>query len=348
MSNPAQAFDETSATTYGQETWLQGALLASIAYGIVIILCFQTFVMLVRGCKRSTLLQTSPLFLYVASIFILSSVFQGANMRLVQRAFINNNNSFPGGPFPGNFPVLVNACNYTMVVSTFFSDALLLWRCTVVYKNSAVPDWVCTVLAVTAGLTELIIGVLFPVEIPGDSVYDFDSLVLGLFCYSLVLNVFATTVIAGRILVYDRRRLARMFGDEHIIAQYTGPMTILVESELLYTAYIIMFIVPYILHNLFYGAILQTLALVQASILNLYQTRLTNWSHCKGWTKDTHAQIATAQLSTIRLNTVSRSTRAAQASTVTIREEIGKSTDSGTLSQQQASMGEDGAMLGEA
>ncbi|KAJ3552264.1 hypothetical protein NM688_g4239 [Phlebia brevispora] len=325
-----------AATAYGLETWLQGALLASIAYGTVVTLCFQTFVLLIQDRKKSSWLRQGTLLAYVALTFILSTIFQGASMRLTQDAFVEGRN-LPGGPSPADFPVPIDVCNYVMVILTFLSDALLLWRCTIMSRNSIVPDWVSTVVALAAWLTELIIGVLFLVRISHVFIFDSDPLTLGFFCYSLVLNVLATAIIVGRLFVY-RRRFARVWGSEHV-TQYTGIMAMMVESELLYTAFLILFIVPYIMHNLLESAFLQSLALVQATAALMIVYRVAQG---KGWTKDTHAQIATGhtRASTIQFNTVS--TARATGST-TVMEELPKSMDDGAQGEQGVCMGEDGA-----
>ena len=95
------------------------------------------------------------------------------------------------------------------------------------------------------------------------SVFGTISLTLGFWCFSLALNVIATALIVGRI-VYHRYQFERVLGGQHA-SQYTGILAMFIESELLYTVYLILYIVPFVLNNPLANVFLQGPSAVQVS-----------------------------------------------------------------------------------
>ena len=91
-------------------------------------------------------------------------------------------------------------------------------------------------------LSRKALGTLFLVTLASESTSIFGTVnfTLGFWCFSLALNVLATVLIVGRLLFF-RYRLKRVLGGQHV-SQYTGVIAMVVESELLYTA----FLIPYI------------------------------------------------------------------------------------------------------
>ena len=128
-SNTSFAPDEDAATILSEQTWLQGALVTCIGYGVVLTLCFMCFFMLVLGFRRSRLLRDGPLVLFVFLSFALNTVVTGGTMQLTMQAFVNDRN-VPGGPsayellaFALPLEAAVNAC---ILVSMFLGDALIV------------------------------------------------------------------------------------------------------------------------------------------------------------------------------------------------------------------------------
>lgn len=110
------------------------------------------------------------------------------------------------------------------------------------------------------------------------SVFGTVNLVLGFWCFSLALNVLATILICGRLLYY-RWQLKNALGSEHI-SQYTGIIAMVVESELLYTAYLIVFIVPFVRGDMVAEVFLQNPSLIQVSAFHTHSKR-TLTSSCQ-------------------------------------------------------------------
>ena len=105
------------------------------------------------------------------------------------------------------------------------------------------------------------LGVFFLIQLSSTSIFGTVKLTLGFWCFSLALNVLATLLIVGRLLYY-RYQLASVMGRSHV-SQYTGVIAMVVESELLYTAFLIMYIAPFVLNNSFVNAIVQAPSLFQ-------------------------------------------------------------------------------------
>ena len=106
-----------------------------------------------------------------------------------------------------------------------------------------------------------VLGVLFLVQISFTSIFGATNFTLAFWCFSLALNIVATIVIVARLFVY-RRRLSTVLGKGYV-SQYTGIMSMVVESELLYTAFMILYIVPFVRGNSLTNVFVQGPALVQ-------------------------------------------------------------------------------------
>lgn len=96
------------------------------------------------------------------------------------------------------------------------------------------------------------------------SVFGSVNFTLGFWCYSLALNVIATALIVARLASF-RCRHKHLLGSQHA-RQYTGIMAMVVESELLYTAYLIVYIVPFALDNTVVNAFVQGPAVIQVCL----------------------------------------------------------------------------------
>jgi hypothetical protein len=307
-TDPAWRPNEDAATIHSEETWLQGAFVAAVAYGAVAVLCAQCFFMLMRGFKRSKLMHTVPLLLFVFLMFALNTVYIATTIQFTQQAFIDFRN-FDGGPSAYEivfFSIPIDAAaNDCLVVTTMLADALLLWRCTVIYANSSVNNLISFGLAGAFWVTEIILGTLFLVALTSTSVFGTVNLTLGFWCFSLALNIIATLLIVGR-LVYHRYQLKRVLGSQHA-SHYTSFIATIVESELLYTCYLILYIVPFVRNNTLVNAFIQGPSVIQSVSAMMIVYRVADG---KAWSKNTWAEVTTG----IPLNNMS-GVRATDATT---------------------------------
>lgn len=121
--------DETSVQFYAEETWIQGALLSNIVYGVELALFVICFGLLARKTTRSNYKSNAPLLVFITIIFMLGSFFMGAGAKFTQLAFIENRN-YPGGPAAyeqAMFWIPVDELgNVSFVIGNWLMDLLLV------------------------------------------------------------------------------------------------------------------------------------------------------------------------------------------------------------------------------
>lgn len=96
MSYP-WAPDETPTQIFIEESWLQGTLLSNIAYGVELTLFGMCFDLLIRQMNSTNRKRQYCLLTFITSIFMLGTIFKGANARFTQLESIEDRN-YPGGP----------------------------------------------------------------------------------------------------------------------------------------------------------------------------------------------------------------------------------------------------------
>ena len=84
------------------------------------------------------------------------------------------------------------------------------------------------------------------------------------FWMSLSLNISMTIAICARLLFY-RRRITRVLGPNHG-TQYTSVAAMIVESSFLYSAFALLFLIPFALNNPIQNAFIQLMGEIQVSI----------------------------------------------------------------------------------
>ncbi|KAF7790797.1 hypothetical protein EIP86_001754 [Pleurotus ostreatoroseus] len=285
---------DTSKAVYAVELWFQGVLLTSVAYGTTIVLCLQCISMLFSGLNRVRIKREFPLLVYVILVFVLATIDQGASMYIAMGGFVNNPNEL-GGPAAyeqTHFSLRINAlANSMLLILCFLSDALLLWRCTVVYQGTWAPVWFTRTFAGVVWLAEFLIGALFLAQLtePTQTLWSAINFNLSFFSLSLAVNITSTLLIVGRISLCRFRvwQILKCVPE----SAYLGVMAMVVESELLYTA----FLIPYIaLLHLDSPALVifeQPIGFVQttAALMIVYRV-----AQGKAWSKDTYDQYMTS------------------------------------------------------
>ncbi|KZT03126.1 uncharacterized protein LAESUDRAFT_762120 [Laetiporus sulphureus 93-53] len=171
-------------------------------------------------------------------MFILGSTFMGACMEMTQLSFIQYRN-FPGGPSEYEnveFSIPVDeAGNVAFILTNWCADALIVWRCAVIYRGGRVSPWVTASLPCAMYLAELVLG-------PGHA------------------------------------------------SHYTGVAAMIVESAALYSAFTLLFIIPFGMGNPIANTFLQALSEVQIIAPFLIIYRVTQG---KGWSATTSRMILT-------------------------------------------------------
>lgn len=128
MSNASWTPNETPDVIFTEKTWLQGAILTGVGYGIVFTLYCMTARALLVGLKRSDYKKFGWL-VYITIMFFLGSIFMGACSQMTQLSFIDYRN-IPGGPSEYEnveFSIPADeAGNVVFVLTNWFADGLMV------------------------------------------------------------------------------------------------------------------------------------------------------------------------------------------------------------------------------
>jgi len=338
--------DEAPEVIFAEKAWLQGALLAAVAYGVELTLFAMSFYhLLKRQFSRSTSRKKVDLFFlaYITIMFILSTLFYASNAQFTQLAFIDNRN-FPGGPntyeqVMFSIPVdeLGNVC---AIMTTWLCDALLVWRCQVIFAGSRFPIWTIMMFPYLLFLGSFVMGILFLLQVSSTSPWTPGTVnwTIPFLALSLSLNIIITTAIVIRVLLH-RRRLRGVLGSNHG-QHYISVAAMIVESASIFSVFSLLFIIPFGLNNSLNQIFFQPLSVVQIIAMLLIIFRVAQG---KGWTSDVTNQISTANGPSIRFASAPSSTtvfgRSKHSDGLTIRmDELpsGTKTTTNTLKSQDA------------
>ncbi|OBZ74390.1 hypothetical protein A0H81_05756 [Grifola frondosa] len=214
-----------------------------------------------------------------------------ADAKFTQLAFVDNRN-FPGGPnaYENNmYSIPVDAMgNTAFAVASWCSDALMLWRYLVIYRDSRLPLWAIALIPCLGYCASFSLSVLWLKQVSTPSTSPFQTtgtaVNFTLPCLSLIiaLNVSITILIVLR-LMYHRHKLSKLLGPAHG-CHYVGIATILVESAALFSAFALLFLIPFIIGNPVANTFLQALGEIEivAQLLIVFHV-----AQGKGWSTAT-------------------------------------------------------------
>ncbi|KAF8812925.1 hypothetical protein BYT27DRAFT_7335314 [Phlegmacium glaucopus] len=258
---------------FDEKTWLQGAILSAVAYGINLAL----FILNVSLLRKRTKLdikqdsrprQTTCLLIYVCVMFILSTLTVASQAKMTQLGFIENRD-FPGGPAAYQelmFSIPISSLgNYCFSLMNWFSDSLLLWRCSVIYKSSRTSIWLVMAIPGLMLLASFITGIIYLDRIsrPSSSPWANTNFTLIYGIISLSLNIVLTLMIVIRLYLH-RRNITKLLGRRHA-AHYTSIISILIESAAVLDVMVIFFLIPFAMGNPIANIPLSSMVQVQAT-----------------------------------------------------------------------------------
>ncbi|KAJ7253097.1 hypothetical protein C8J57DRAFT_1184552 [Mycena rebaudengoi] len=279
--------NETPAELFSEIMWLQGYLLTSMAYGVVLTLFFMCFHLLLKQRTKKNHKITCLFLLYISIEFILGTLLMGSTAKYTQLAFIENRN-FPGGPGAyevGMFSIPVGMLGHVaFVLTNLFSDALVVWRFYVIYHSCGVSTWRVIVIPLLMLIASVVLGILWLFQISG-TLSSSPSYTLPCIGLSLALNILVTIAIVGRLFVYRRR--ANILGSNHG-SQYTSIAAMVVESAFIFSAFSMLVLVPFGMNSALFQLFLQPLSQVQiiSTILIVFRA-----AQGKGWTISTQERM---------------------------------------------------------
>ncbi|KAF9467896.1 hypothetical protein BDZ94DRAFT_1287535 [Collybia nuda] len=297
LGDPAswRPVEEFPGQLFTERTWLVGAIILGVAYGVELTLFSQCMTLLIKQTKRANLKSTMPLIVYISCLFICGSIFMGAAANMARLSFIDNRN-IPGGPSIYEtvmFSIPVdNQGNAAFVIANWLADGLMAWRWFVIYRTCKLHIAIVMFIPVATLTTSFIMGTLFLVQVsaPASSIWATNSInfTLPYFCISLALNIVSTIAIVSRLLYY-RHRTASTLGTAHG-TQYTTIASMLVESAAVYSISSLLFLVPFIvehpIQNVFLG--LLSPAQVIAPLMIIYRV-----AQGRAWASNTATKIMT-------------------------------------------------------
>ncbi|KAF8151329.1 hypothetical protein B0H34DRAFT_664418 [Crassisporium funariophilum] len=293
-----------SSQLFDEKTWLQGGIISAVVFGINIALFTLTFTLLRARIKREIHQEKHPsrqavwLMAYIWVIFILCTLTMASQAEMTQLGFVDNRD-FPGGPaafqeLMFSLPIsrLGNVCFFLL---NWCSDFLLLWRCLVIFKNSATSVWLIMGLPGVMLLSSFVTGVLYldrtsrASSSPWDSAFTY-TLAYGI--VSLTLNVVLTGMIVIRLYLH-RQRIAMLVGPRYA-NQYTSIISMLVESASILYVVVIFFLIPFAMGNALAHIPFSSIGQVQAMASYMIIFRVAQGT---AWSSDTATEIATEELS---------------------------------------------------
>lgn len=137
--------NESASDILSEHTWLQGAFLATLAFGMSTILFFMSFHLLRMRPSRNAKAASNwkkrmALLVYITIIYILSILYMAGLLQFTQQSFIDDRN-YPGGPnmyeeVEFSIPVDMLA-NVIMVILTWMCDIINVFAhsLTVVFRR---------------------------------------------------------------------------------------------------------------------------------------------------------------------------------------------------------------------
>jgi len=198
-------------------------------------------------------------------MFILSTLTIASQAEMTQLGFIENRD-FPGGPAAYEelmFSIPISSLgNYCFSLMNWFSDSLLLWRCSVIYRSSI---WLAMAVPGLMLLASFVTGIIYLDRIsrPSSSPWANTAFTLIYGVISLSLNIVLTLMIVIRLYLH-RRHITKLLGRRHA-AHYTSIISMLIESAALLDFIVIFFLVPFAMGNPLANIPLSTLVQVQAT-----------------------------------------------------------------------------------
>lgn len=275
--------DESNEQIYAEGAWLQGAIVTGVLYGVVIVLsamCWRS--LWPRAQLRGSAYKKNRFFLcYVTFLFVVGTIYVAFNAQITQMGFIDNR-LYPGGPGAYEEATSSPPLNTAFVVSDWCADLLMIWRCTVVYKDTRIY-YMIVGLGSILFLGALVTGTLWLVIVstPAQAASGWMSfgLLFPYLCFSLTINIFISLLTVMRLL-YHRHRISKVLGLGHG-AIYASFASIIIESAAIYSICSLLYLIPYTLSNPIAFAFMQLLgeAQVIAPLLIIYRV-----SEGKAWT----------------------------------------------------------------
>ncbi|KAI5898409.1 uncharacterized protein SCHCODRAFT_02612001 [Schizophyllum commune H4-8] len=284
-TNPYAPSDEPPELMLADRTNFIGAILCGSAWGILLTVAFMTVQALLASLRSNPHWSRTamPLLAFVVIIVACGTLNFAGNTDISRRMFVENR-MYPGGPsmflndhYDDPMDVLGNA---GYIIANFFADALLLYRCYVVWAKKW---WIIVIPGcVFIASTTMSIFLLYQVSQPTESLWLHVDVGLTYFSLSLAVNLLLTLLIVGRLLSLSNQ-VTRMLGSQHA-RTYTSVAALLVESAAPYAVVNLIFIVTYGIGSPGSNVVLPVLSQIMCTSSVLIILRVANG---RAWSQQT-------------------------------------------------------------
>ncbi|KAG1722694.1 uncharacterized protein EDB91DRAFT_1174341 [Suillus paluster] len=294
---------ESSSQIYAEATWLQGAIVGAMFYGVVVVMSFMCWRLLwPRIRSHSTGYRKNIFFFcYVTFLFVLGTMDAAFSAEETQKTFIYNR-LYPGGPSAFARISFSPPLGISLLLSNWCADLLMIWRCVVVYRDTRL-HYIILGLGSLMFLTSVVTGVLWFVIMsnPHKATNGWVSIrfLFPYICVALTINIFISLLTVLRLL-YHRRKMSKIFGPGHG-AVYASFATIIIESAAICSISSLLYLIPFVAHNPLANAFVQILGQPQriASLLIIYRVAEGKaWGkRCNSTTLDNGSSLQMRQMS---------------------------------------------------
>jgi len=322
--------NETPTQIFLERTFLNAGYLTGFGYGVQLALYLACAKILWERASEGVPYRKTSWFLlgYISVLCILDTMWTGVSAYGLQATFIDNRNyPSPDGVTPGG-PIAFLNVEFTLpfnivgqivfTLGNIMADALLLWRCRVIWTSSSgrTGDYVIAFPALML-LANTAMGIMFGIETcspEGSGLFGSGtaSFAIPYFAISLSLNIILTLLIVGKIW-FHQREMAKAFGNKNFGRYYSVIVMMFIESAAMYSIISILVLVTFALGNPINQIWLGLSPAVQMTSNYLIIYRV---AHGKAWSSNT--TITATQTNSINFVRTSSD------------RQLGKSTDTGS------------------
>ncbi|KAG0699713.1 hypothetical protein DFH29DRAFT_775751, partial [Suillus ampliporus] len=260
---------------YAEATWLHGAIVAAIFYGVMVAMSYMCWRFLWPRIRSHATGYRANIFFfcYVTLLFVLGTIGMAFTAEETQNAFIYHR-LYPGGPSAFASTNFSPPLGVVFLLSNWLADLLMIWRCVVVYRDTRL-HYVILGLGSMMYITSMVTGTLWLVIMsrPTKVTSGWMSIhfLFPYTCVALAINITISLLTVLRLL-YHRRQISKTLGPGHG-AIYASFAAIIIESASVYSICSLLYLIPFVVHNPLSDAFFQILGLVQiiASLLIIYR-----------------------------------------------------------------------------
>ncbi|TFK38932.1 hypothetical protein BDQ12DRAFT_712478 [Crucibulum laeve] len=226
------------------KTSILGAVLGGMGYGVVFTLFIMCFYLLSKNMAQKQDYRKQNIFflVYISVMFVLCTLVIESDVdrmwRFSQEAGADHSWFFFSIGYIGEL------CS---VITIWATDALLVWRCFIMYCDLRMSPWVFMAVPLSLLCGSIAIGILLLVNMSYTYTESYANLLSAFGYVTISLNIIVTCMVAVRILLH-RHSVIRAFGFKHG-THYVGILTMMIESAILVVIFDIFFIVPFSLQN---------------------------------------------------------------------------------------------------